>query len=136
MSAQLDRPSLSPSERAPRPPAGRRPAARSSLPNHSSRRHPGAPLGLAASGRPPPTGRLPLSVGPSSFDGLPPGSPSVDADPGLGLLFRFLISTSVAVAAFMLAVAVDEMWILVPVMAVHLFVTFVVLKGIFNLLKD
>jgi hypothetical protein len=36
----------------------------------------------------------------------------------------------------MLAVAVDEMWILVPVMAVHLFVTFVVLKGIFNLLKD
>ena len=61
---------------------------------------------------------------------------SVESDPGLGLLFRFLIATAVAFAAFMLAVAVDEMWILVPVMAVHLFVTFVVLKGIFNLLKD
>jgi hypothetical protein len=36
----------------------------------------------------------------------------------------------------MLAVAVDAMWILVPVMAVHLLVTFFVLKGIFNLLRD
>jgi hypothetical protein len=131
MSAHLDRPSLSPSERALRPPAGRRSAPRSPrLPNHSSRRRSSAALGL------PPSGRPPLSVGPPSFDGLPTGSGSVEPDPGLGLLFRFLISTSVAVAAFMLAVAVDEMWILVPVMAVHLFVTFVVLKGIFNLLKD
>ena len=60
----------------------------------------------------------------------------LDSDRGLGLLFRFLIATSIAVAAFMLAVAVDEMWILVPVMAVHLSVTFFVLKGIFNLLED
>jgi hypothetical protein len=62
--------------------------------------------------------------------------PRFESDRGLGLLFRFLIATSIAVAAFMLAVEVDEMWILVPVMAVHLSVTFVVLKGIFNLLKD
>src|SRR6478752_608551 len=127
MPAQLDH--LSPSERALRPPAGTRSAPRSPrLPNRSSRRHSNAALGVPPSGRPPPSVRPPLSVGPPSFDGLPPGSRSVDTDPGLGLLFRFLISTSVAVAAFMLAVAVDEMWILVPVMAVHLFVTFVVLK--------
>jgi hypothetical protein len=61
---------------------------------------------------------------------------ALDSDRGLGLLFRFLIATSLAVAAFMLAVVVDQMWILVPVMTVHLSVTFLVLKGIFNLLKD
>jgi hypothetical protein len=61
---------------------------------------------------------------------------ALDSDSGLGLLFRFLIATAIAVAAFMLAVEVDEMWILVPVMAVHLSVTFFVLKGIFNLLKN
>jgi hypothetical protein len=68
---------------------------------------------------------------------LQPGHPaSADSDRGLGVLFRFVIATSIAVAVVMLAVAVDRMWILVPAMAVHLSVTFVVLKGIFNLLKD
>jgi hypothetical protein len=91
----------------------RRPAARV-VPEHASRR------------------RAALTVQPA-----PAATPaSRDSDRGLGLLFRFLIATSLAVAAFMLAVEVDEMWILVPVMAVHLSVTFVVLKGIFNLLKD
>ena len=72
----------------------------------------------------------------SPHDSPVPLGPALDSDRGLGLLFRFLIATSIAVAAFMLAVAVGEMWILVPVMAVHLSVTFLVLKGIFNLLKD
>jgi hypothetical protein len=65
-----------------------------------------------------------------------PLGPALDSDRGLGLLFRFVIATSIAVAAFMLAVVVGQMWILVPVMAVHLSVTSLVLKGIFNLLKD
>ena len=60
----------------------------------------------------------------------------MDSDRGLGFLFRFVVATAIVVAAFMLAVAVDRMWILVPVMVVHLVVTFVLLKGIFNLLKD
>jgi membrane protein YdbS with pleckstrin-like domain len=58
------------------------------------------------------------------------------SDGGLGLLFRFLIAAAVAVAAVMLAVAVDEMWILAPAMAVHLFMAFFVLDGIARLLKD
>jgi hypothetical protein len=73
------------------------------------------------------TSDSPVSLGPAA---------AVDSDRGLGLLFRFLIATSIVVAAVVLAVAVDQMWILVPAMAVHLSVTFVVLKGIFNLLKD
>ena len=73
----------------------------------------------------------------TSFQPEPPEpATAVDADRGLGLLFRFLIATSIAVAAVMLAVAVDQMWILVPVMAVHLSVTLVVLMGVFKLLKD
>jgi hypothetical protein len=72
-----------------------------------------------------------------SFQPEPPApAAGVDADRGLGLLFRFLIATSIVVAAVMLAVAVDKMWILVPAMAVHLSVTLVLLKGLFNLLKD
>jgi len=65
-----------------------------------------------------------------------PPAPAADSDRGLGVLFRFLLATAIAVAAVMLAVAVNQMWILVPAMAIHLSVTFVVLKGIFNLLKD
>jgi hypothetical protein len=73
----------------------------------------------------------------ASFQPEPPApAPGGDADRGLGLLFRFLIATSIVVAAVMLAVAVDKMWILVPAMAVHLSVTLVLLKGLFNLLKD
>jgi hypothetical protein len=59
-----------------------------------------------------------------------------DRDPGLGLLFRLLLATSVVVAVVMLVEAVGQDWILVPAMAIHLALTYAVLHGIFLLLKD
>ena len=59
-----------------------------------------------------------------------------DRDAGLGLLFRLLIATSVVVAVVMLVEAVGQDWILVPAMAIHLAVTYVVLHGIFLLVGD
>jgi hypothetical protein len=65
-----------------------------------------------------------------------PGRAQVVRDRGLGLLFRFLLATSIVVAVVLLAAAVDKMWILFPAMAIHLAVTFVVIQGLFRLLTD
>jgi hypothetical protein len=59
-----------------------------------------------------------------------------DKDPGIGLLFRFLIATSVVVAVVMLVEAVGADWILAPAMAIHLALTYVVLHRIFLLVGD
>lgn len=59
-----------------------------------------------------------------------------ESDVGLGLLFRFLLATSVVVAVVMLVQAVGQDWILVPAIAIHLALTYAVLHGIFLLLKD
>jgi hypothetical protein len=55
-------------------------------------------------------------------------------DRGLGLLYWFVIATAVMVGAFIAAGAVGKMWILVPGMAVHLFMTFLVLTAIVRLM--
>jgi ABC-type Mn2+/Zn2+ transport system permease subunit len=67
----------------------------------------------------------------SSFD-----RSHAERDAGLGLLFRFLLATSVVVAVVMLVQAVGRDWILVPAMAIHLALTYLVLHGIFLLLRD
>jgi hypothetical protein len=59
-----------------------------------------------------------------------------ERDVGLGLLFRFLLATSVVVAVVMLVEAVGQDWILVPAMAIHLALAYWVLHGIFLLLED
>ena len=82
----------------------------------------------------PPLASPPSSLAVASEPRLSP--PHADRDPGLGLLFRFLLATSVVVAVVMLVEAVGQDWILVPAMAIHLALTYTVLHGIFVLLKD
>jgi hypothetical protein len=59
-----------------------------------------------------------------------------ERDVGLGLLFRFLVASFLVVGVVVLVNAVGEDWILVPAMAIHLALTYVVLHGIFLLVKD
>src|SRR3954451_17294386 len=59
-----------------------------------------------------------------------------ERDVGLGLLFRFLIASLLVVGVVVLVDAVGQDWILVPAMAVHLALTYLVLHGIFLLVKD
>jgi hypothetical protein len=55
-------------------------------------------------------------------------------DRGLGLLYWFVIATAIMVGAFIVAGTVGKMWILVPGMAVHLLMTFLVLSAIVRLM--
>ena len=57
-------------------------------------------------------------------------------DRGLGLLYRFVGATALVVAVVLIVAAVGQLWILIPAMAVHLFVTYLVLDDIARLLKD
>ena len=96
--------------------------------------------GIAAQPRPSPTPPLQSAPPPrpaQAVEAEPASDPSrVDRDAGLGLLSRFLIATSVMVAVVMLVEAVGHDWILVPAMAIHLALTYVVLHGIFLLVGD
>lgn len=57
-------------------------------------------------------------------------------DRGLELLLAFLGATVIMVVAVALVGAVDAWWVLVPVMLVHLIVTFGVIATIVHLLGD
>src|SRR3954454_4815598 len=57
-------------------------------------------------------------------------------DRGLGLLYRFVGATALVVAVVFIVAAVGQLWILIPAMAVHLFVTYLVLDDIARLLRD
>ena len=63
----------------------------------------------------------------------PPVKP-LGPDRGLGLLYWFAVATAVMVGAVLVASAVGRMWILVPVMVVHLSMTFFVLSAIVRLM--
>jgi hypothetical protein len=71
------------------------------------------------------------AVGETGFSGS-----HAERDVGLGLLFRFLIASFLVVGVVVLVDAVGQDWILVPAMAIHLTLTYVVLHGIFLLVKD
>ena len=66
--------------------------------------------------------------------GSPTYGRALGPDRGLGLLYWFVVATAIMVGAFLVAGAVDQMWILVPGMAVHLVMTFLVLSAIFRLM--
>jgi hypothetical protein len=65
-----------------------------------------------------------------------PPPPSPERDRGLSLLWIFLVAALIIVGAVVLANAVDSWWILIPVMAVDLLMTFGVLAGLMRLLAD
>ena len=68
---------------------------------------------------------------------VPPSAPApLGPDRGLGLLYRFVGATALVVAALLVVNAVGHSWILVPAMALHLLVTYVVIAAIARLLKD
>ena len=74
------------------------------------------------------------AVGPPVSHGVTPSIPSLGPDRGLGLLYWFVFATAVMVGAFFAAGAVARMWILIPGMAVHLLMTFFVLRAIAGLM--
>ena len=92
---------------------------------HSLRHRPAPALGPSARAAPPASARGPTT---------PPQPPA--ADRGLGLLYWFVVATAVMVGAIVAAGAVGEMWILIPGMAVHLLMTFLVLSAILRLMTD
>ena len=96
-----------------------------------SHRLPGPPLAPPQPSRP-----ATAAVGETASRETASNRSHAERDVGLGLLFRFLLATSVVVAVVMLVEAVGQDWILVPAMAIHLALTYVVLHGIFLLLKD
>jgi hypothetical protein len=51
-------------------------------------------------------------------------------------MYWFVFATAIMVGTFLAAGAVDQMWILVPGMAIHLLLTFLVLDAIVRLMKD
>jgi hypothetical protein len=69
----------------------------------------------------------PVTPSPSAVEPLGP-------DRGLGLLYWFVIATAIMVGGFIAAGAVGKMWILVPGMAAHLSMTFLVLSAIVRLM--
>src|SRR3954471_24417080 len=81
--------------------------------------------------RPRPSRPATAAVGETGFSGS-----HAERDVGLGLLFRFLIASFLIVGVVVLVDAVGQDWILVPAMAIHLALTYVVLHGIFLLVKD
>jgi hypothetical protein len=91
---------------------------------HSLRHRPTPALGPSARAAPPVSVRGPTT----------PAQPL--ADRGLGLLYWFVVATAVMVGAIVAAGAVGEMWILIPGMAVHLLMTFLVLSAILRLMTD
>jgi hypothetical protein len=65
-----------------------------------------------------------------------PSSAIADRDRGLSLLYVFSGAIVVMVADVTLAAAVGHMWILVPVMGIHLLMTLAVFVAIMHLLAD
>jgi hypothetical protein len=86
-----------------------------------------------------PVGAAPHRSGPAATPPRPATARRSAVEPlgpdrGLGLLYWFVIATAVMVGAFVVAGTVGRMWILVPGMAVHLLMTFLVLSAIVRLL--
>lgn len=77
-----------------------------------------------------------MSRAPAPAPSTPSRPEPLGPDRGLGLLYRFLAATAVVVAALLVVEAVGESWVLVPAMAIHLFVTYVVISAIARLMED
>ena len=73
------------------------------------------------------------AVPPVSRGATPPPRP-LGPDRGLGLLYWFVLATAVLVGVVLVTSAVGAMWILIPGMAVHLLMTFFVLRAIMRLM--
>src|SRR5689334_16639372 len=65
-----------------------------------------------------------------------PSPAPANRDRGMTLLYVFTGATAIMVGDVVLAAAVGQMWILVPVMAIHLLMTFAVFAVIMRLLAD
>jgi hypothetical protein len=61
----------------------------------------------------------------------PPGR-----DRGLALLYWFVVASAIMVGAIVVAASVGHWWILIPGMAVHFLMTFLVLSAIFRLMTE
>lgn len=65
-----------------------------------------------------------------------PSPAPADRDRGLTLLYVFTGAMAIMVGDVVLAAAIGHMWILVPVMGIHLLMTFAVFAVIMRLLAD
>jgi hypothetical protein len=77
----------------------------------------------------------PMAPRPSGSDRAASEEPR-DRDRGLSLLYVFTGATVIMVGDVVLAAAIGHMWILVPVMGVHLLMTVAVFVAIMRLLAD